>query len=212
MSDVIKSYMWSDYNCAWCYVGIDRCDLLRSLGVEVVVLPFELLQNCPPQGISFREKYAKYAANPEMQQKLKHLEEECAAAGLPYNGTPDRIPNTRRALETAECVRRRYPDTFPAFYRSLFMALVAEGRPIDEPDVIDEVVTAVGLPAAEIRAAVEAGELREAREEARKFAVRAYVPGTPTWLIGDRHLVEGAQPRAAFERAVAEVRAQLAVS
>ena len=163
--------------------------MLQSLGVEIVALPFELHPEIPVEGVSTGERrYARVAM-------------ACEEVGLPFR-PPERIPNTRRALQTAECVRQRHPDAFPALDRALFEAHFVEGRFLGDPDVLDEVVNAAGAPADEVRAAVENGELRAALRESMEAAMDAGVTGTPAWLLDGRFLLPGAQPRDTIRRIV----------
>src|SRR4051794_19313302 len=110
---------------------------MRSLGVEIVSLPFELHPEIPVEGLSLRERWgARYQ---EASAMYRGIEAECEAAGLPFR-RPERIPNTRPALETAECVRQRHPDAFPALDEALFRAHFVDGRFLGDPDVLDDLV------------------------------------------------------------------------
>jgi predicted DsbA family dithiol-disulfide isomerase len=165
----------------------------------VTALPFELHPRIPPEGLSLRERWgARYA---EADAMYRRIEAECEAVGLPFR-RPEWIPNTRRALETAECVRLRFPAAFDALDRSLFAAHFVEGRKIGDPEVLDELVTAAGADAAAVRTAVEAGELRRAVDESMERAREVDVTGTPSWLLDERLLIPGVLPRELFERAV----------
>jgi len=135
------------------------------------------------------------------------IESECAAAGLPFR-RPERIPNTRRALETAECVRRDHPDAFPALDGALFAAHFVEGRFLGDPDVLDELVTNAGADATAVRGAVEAGTLRAAVDESMRLADEIGVTGTPAWLLDGRLLLPGAQPRPTIERIVTRMQSR----
>src|SRR3954469_21890874 len=42
--------VWSDYICPWAYLGRDRTNLLRALGVTVMPQPYELHPELPPEG------------------------------------------------------------------------------------------------------------------------------------------------------------------
>jgi predicted DsbA family dithiol-disulfide isomerase len=173
--------------------------LLRALGVTVTPLPFELHPRIPPEGRSLKDRWgARYA---EADVMYRRIEDECAAVGLPFR-RPEWIPNTRRALETAECVRLRFPAAFDALDRSLFAAHFVEGRNIGDADVLDELVGSAGADAAAVRAAVDAGELHAAVSVSMEQAMDADVTGTPAWLLDGRLLIPGVMPRELFERAV----------
>src|SRR5262245_46393494 len=110
--------LWSDYICPWCYLGQDRTALLRSLGVTVTSRPFELHPEIPVGGMPLNRRYSRIAA-------------ACAEADMPFN-PPAFVPNSRRALMTAECVRLNAPDAFDALDRALFTAYFVDGRDIGE--------------------------------------------------------------------------------
>jgi len=133
------------------------------------------------------------------------IEAECEKAGLPFR-RPARVPNTRRALETAEWVRRHDPASFDALDRSLFEAHFVENRPLDDPEVLDDLLGAAGTDAAAARQAVNDGAMHEALRQSMEAAMDANVTGTPAWLLDGRLLIPGAQPRDLYEIWVARLR------
>jgi len=177
--------------------------LLRSLGVTVTSLPYELHPEIPVGGISLEERWgARYG---EASAMYARIEQECENAGLPFR-RPARVPNTRRALETAEWVRRHEPAAFDALERALFETHFIENRPLDDPDVLDGLVNAAGADAAAAREAVEQGAMHEALRQSMEAAMDANVTGTPAWLLDGRLLIPGAQSRDLYEIWVARLR------
>jgi len=171
--------------------------LLRSLGVTVVSLPYELHPEIPVGGILLRDRWGtRYG---EAAAMYARIEMECDAAGLPFR-RPERVPNTRRALLTAEHIRRTQPEAFDALERSLFEAHFVDNRPFDDPDVLDELVTGAGADADATRAAVEEGTLVNTLRESMMAAGQAGVTGTPAWFLDGKLLIPGAQPRELIER------------
>jgi len=136
------------------------------------------------------------------------IEEECEKAGLPFR-RPARVPYTRRALETAEWVRQHQPDAFEAVERSLFEAHFVDNRPLDDADVLDELVGRAGADATAARAAVEGGDMLDALRESMDAAMEANVTGTPAWLVDGRLLIPGAQPRELYVIWVGRLRRQV---
>lgn len=168
-----------------------------------MALPFELHPRIPVGGVSLRERWgARYDEATSMYQRI---EAECEAVGLPFR-RPDRIPNTRRALETAEHVRRTQPHAFDALDRALFDAHFVEQRDIGDPDVLDALVAAAGGDTAAVRSAVDGGLTRAALVESMDTARDIGVTGTPAWLLDQQLLLPGVLPRELFERAVTRMR------
>ena len=171
--------------------------------MTVTSLPYELHPEIPVGGISLEERWgSRYR---EASAMYDRIEAECEKAGLPFR-RPARVPNTRRALQTAEWVRRHHAEAFDTLERSLFHAHFVDNRPLDDPDVLDELVMAAGTDAHAARQAVEAGAMDAALRESMDAAIDANVTGTPAWLLDGRLLVPGAQPRDLFEIWVARLR------
>ena len=177
--------------------------MLRSLGVTVTALPYELHPEIPVGGISLEERWgARYR---EASAMYARIERACEKAGLAFQ-RPARVPNTRRALATAAWVRHNEPAAFDRLDRALFEAHFVDNRPLDDPEVLDELVTAAGADAGAARDAVEHGAMREALRESLDAAMDANVTGTPAWLLDGRLLIPGVQPRDLFEIWVARLR------
>ena len=164
--------------------------------MTVTSLPYELHPEIPVGGISLEERWgARYG---EASAMYSRIEAECEQAGLPFR-RPARVPNTRRALYTAEWVRRYQPEAFDALERALFETHFVENRPLDDPDVLDELVAAAGADASLAREAVDSGAMQAALVESMDAALDAEVTGTPAWQLDGRLLIPGAQPRGLFE-------------
>lgn len=187
--------VWSDYLCPWCYLATERAARLRERGCVVVNRPFELHPDIPGTGWRMDpRRYDRVAA-------------EVAAAGLPFN-PPTRVPNTRRALETAEWVRVHAPDAFPAVESGLFRAHFVEGRSIDAGDVVDDILAAAGVDPRPVRALVDEGALRAAVDASMAEALELGVAGAPAWRFGDADFIlPGAQSNETMARIVERLRA-----
>ncbi|MEZ5138783.1 MAG: DsbA family protein [Acidimicrobiales bacterium] len=188
---------WSDYLCPWCYVGRARSRLLEGLGVRVVHLPYELHPEIPPEGRRIR-------ADGRLAPTFERVAEECEAVGLPWRA-PTRMPNTRRALATAEWVRHHHPAAFDSLHASLFDAHFARGEPIDDRDVLDALVAAAGAPASRVRDAVEGGEGDALVDASMRAAREAGVGSTPTWVLDGGLVIPGALDAATLERWVRKI-------
>ncbi len=121
-----------------------------------------------------------------------------AAAGLPFAGTIDRIPNSRKALLLGELARER--DLLDALHPRLFDAYWGRGRDIGDEQVLIEEGTAVGLSEADIREALADERYLPQIEASTRDAMEIGAGGVPAWAIDERILVPGAQPHDVFEQ------------
>ena len=165
---------------------------MEALGVRVVHRPFELHPEIPSDGRRVR-------VDGRMAPTFARVAAACDEVGLAFVA-PTRVPNTRRALETAEWVRVHHEQAFDAVHAGLFAAHFALGEAIDDPDVIDQIVTQSGAAAASVRAAVDAGDASHAVDESMDAARAAGVSSTPAWVLGDGFVVPGALDRATVDR------------
>ncbi len=193
----MEATCWSDYLCPWCYVGQDRSSQIASLGVAVVHRPYELHPEIPASGAPIRP-------DGRMAPTFARIAAECAEVGLPFRA-PQRMPNTRRALETAEWVRIHHPGSADALHAALFAAHFATGLAIDDPDVIDQLVAEAGAPAADVRAAADGGRATPLLEASMAEARSAGVSSTPTWVLNDGFVIPGALDRATLDRWITKI-------
>jgi len=192
--------VWSDYICPWCYLGRDRTALLVERGCTVEQLPFELHPELPAQGRDLR---------PDGRTARVHddIGRQCAELGIAFR-TPTHVPNSRRALATAEVVRMDQPDRYPALDDALFRAHFVDGVDIGDRDELDRIVDSAGINAKDVRDQVDAGAGQVAIDEAKQRALDHGVAGTPAWLFNDALVLPGVQPRELFERVLERVRAR----
>ena len=120
------------------------------------------------------------------------------AAGLPFAGTIEKIPNSRGALILGELARER--ELLRTLHPRLFDAYWGRGRDIGEEQVLIEEGTAVGLSEADIREALADERHLPQIEASTRNATEIGAGGVPAWAIDERILVPGAQPHEVFEQ------------
>ena len=184
-----KVLHWYDFLCPFCYVAQHRNAILVRHGLQVVELPFQAHPDIPPGGI---------AAGPRTGPMYAMLEREAREAGLPLHW-PRHLPNTRRALATAEWGRRHQPRVFPQLHTDLFEAHFVLGEDLEDPAVIDRHASESGVELAALHAALVDGTAEAAVTEAETIAHKYGVQGTPAWLLAQQ-LITGLRPAAEFER------------
>ena len=194
----MEALLWSDYLCPWCYLGRDSTATMTELGVDVTHLPYELHPDVPLSGRAVRP-------DGRLAALLAHIGAQCAEVGLPFR-LPARMPNTRRALESAEVVRAQWPDRFDAVDAALFEAVFVTGDDIGATGVLDAVLERAGAPALEVGRAVDAGVGAQLVDAAMELARSHGVASTPTWLLDGVLMIPGAQPRDVLTRWIESIR------
>ena len=196
----MHALVWTDYICPWAYLGRERTALLQSLGVTVTARPYELHPDLPPSGRAVR-------LGGRLDRLHALIASECEAVGLPFQA-PSKVPNSRRALETAEVVRSIDEDAFGALDAALFEAHFVDGLDIGDADVIDGLVALSAGRTDEVRTRVDNGEGREAVAASIRTAHDHGIAATPAWLFPGDFVLPGVQPTELYERVVARLRAQ----
>ncbi len=191
--------IWSDFVCPFCNVARERAEFLRrEAGARVEWLPFDLHPEYPPEGIPRAELARRYGDH--FSDSVRRMNEE---AGLVYNPHPERVPNTRRALELGEWARAR--GSYDDLHERIMDAYWSEGRDITGWDVLAPIVAEAGLDADEARAEVDAGAFRAPVDASTRVAQEHGIAAVPAFVLDGRLLVSGAQPHDVFRAALAKV-------
>lgn len=172
--------------------------------VEWRYAAFELDPTIPAEGVDARTSLeAKYdaATVAEIHARLAGV---AAAEGLPLRdmGAQAVRPNTLAAHRLLTAALEAGPEVQQALADGLFHAYWAEGRDVGDHGVLTGLAEAAGLPAARA-AEVLAGDdfVAEVRAEERR-AQESGIRAVPTFVIGGRFAVSGAQPPDVLVRAV----------
>ncbi|MCI3948643.1 MAG: hypothetical protein K0R11_577 [Acidimicrobiales bacterium] len=192
--------VWSDYCCPWCYLALDRLDLLDELGVAVDLLPFELHPETPAGGRRHRPDGRTAAV-------FARVGAECAEAGLRF-ATPEATPNTAMALEVAEAVRRTTPGAFPGLHRDLFRARFVDGLDLGDERLVEGLAADAGADLEVVRAWRADGRAEAAVAEARAAATELGVSATPAFRFDSGLVITGVHPRASLARWVTRMQAR----
>ena len=194
----MKLDILSDPVCPWCYIG--KANLDRALAsrpdhpFEVEWHPFQLNPEMPPGGMDRRTYLeAKFGGRDEAVRAYARVADAADAAGLSIDfSTIDRTPNTldaHRLIHWAGLEGRQI-----AAVAALFRAYFAEGRDIGDATVLLETAGQIGLEVALVerllRTDADAEEIRARDGHARERGVT----GIPTFIVGNRYVVPGAQP------------------
>jgi predicted DsbA family dithiol-disulfide isomerase len=172
----------------------------REFDAEVVLLPFDLHPEYPPEGIPLAELHRRYGIGAGNGDPLG---ERFAASGLKYN-RPDTVPNTRLALRLSELAREhRLHDQF---HDRLMDAYWSEAVNIGDPDELRRLASEVGLASDDFeRVIADPSAYLDIVQDSTSQAHSIGVNGIPAFLLDRRLLVLGAQPLEVFRQAFAQL-------
>lgn len=175
---------WFDFASTYSYPAALRVEqLARDAGVDVVWKPFLLGPVFAKAGM----KDSPFNLYPVRGQYMwRDLERICARHQIPWKRPSlSRFPANSVLAAKVALVALEHPQG-PDFVRGVYRANFAEDRDISQPDVLGDVLQAVGLNPREILAQLEVpeqkGKLRAQTEE----AIRRGYFGAPTfWIDGE---------------------------
>lgn len=170
----------------------------KEFDLEDTWVDIEIHPETPAGGVLLAERFA----GRDLSAMHASLRRRAAEFGLEV-GDRDRLSNSRLATAAGEYARDH--DSYPEFSRAVFEAYFAHGEDIADVDVLARCAAATGLDADHLRAALSDDRYADRLAAAMREAAAAGVSGVPTFIVGDRERVVGAQPlevlRAAMCRA-----------
>jgi predicted DsbA family dithiol-disulfide isomerase len=201
----------SDPVCPWCYIGASN--LVRALAgrpshpFAIRWRPFQLNPEMPVGGMN-RADYvaAKFGSAENAAGVYARVEAAGAEAGLDVDiGRIERVPNTLDAHRLIRWAEPEGAQTRAAM--ALFRRYFEAGEDISDPDVLRRTAEEAGLDGAAIAALLEGDSDRErVRTEAEEAGAMG-VSGVPTFILGGRYVLTGAQPPELWSRVVDEIEA-----
>jgi predicted DsbA family dithiol-disulfide isomerase len=180
-------------------VRIEKLRTEHNVTIEWVHFP--LHPETPAEGQSLDDLFR--GRNVDRAAMHAQMKARMDAEGLPY-GQRSMTYNSRIAQELG-----KWADTQPggeAIHDALFRAYFVEARDISQPDVLLEIVKAVGLPVDAARQVIEQRTFKDAVDADWKLSREYGITGVPTFVAG-RYGVVGAQPYEALEALVKKARA-----
>jgi len=211
---VIKLDILSDPICPWCYIG--KANLDRALASHpdhpfaIEWHPFQLNPDMPAGGMDRRTYLeTKFGDQQGAVQAYTPIVKAAEAAGLEIDFEKmEKTPNTlnaHRLIHWAGLEGRQTPVV-----SALFRAYFKEGRDIGDSEVLVQIGESVEMDAAMIRKLLstdaDADDIRARDANSRERGVT----GVPTFILGNQHVLPGAQPPELWARVLDELATQQA--
>jgi len=201
----------SDPVCPWCYIG--AAHLGRALAARaphpfaICWRPYFLNPEMPEEGMD-RQSYleAKFGGKDNAAEVYARIEAAAADAGLAVDfSRVARTPNTTDAHRVIRWAAAEDAQTRVAM--ELFRRYFETGADLADPDVLADAAAAAGLDRAAIARLLAGGTDRDAVRAEAAAAAEMGVTGVPTFILGGRYAVVGAQPPEVWTRVIDELAA-----
>jgi predicted DsbA family dithiol-disulfide isomerase len=113
--------------------------------------------------------------------------------------------NSHKALLLAEAVRESGSGVFEALNEALFRAYFSEGKNIGDPVVLRRIAEEAGVPGETVDRAWSDPRFEERLKRQHDAASRVGVTGIPTFILGNKWILEGAVPTEMLTKVAQEI-------
>ena len=209
---MVKLDIISDPICPWCFIGktlLDRALEKRPDHPFVVEWhPFQLNPDMPADGMDRRAYLEAKFGGPEGALKAyQPIMERAKSIGL--NIEFDQIKRTPNTMDAHRLIHWAGIEGKQAFVvASLFKAYFQEGRDIGDRDVLGDIADSAALDAAVVGKLLQSDADLEALAEREAHSRKMGVNSVPTFIVGGKHAVPGAQPSELWLQVMDEIAAQ----
>jgi predicted DsbA family dithiol-disulfide isomerase len=187
----------SDVICPWCFLGKRRLDkataALDVIKVDMHWRPFLLDASIPKEGMprqTYLERKFSKARIPALHAPLKAAGD---AEGIPY--AFDKIMVTPNTLDAHRLIRwAQAAEKQHEMAERLFELYWIEGADIGQRDVLIKAAVNVGLDGSLVAQLLDSEADLDAVLSEINTAAELGITGVPTFIIGNRYAVVGAQP------------------
>lgn len=206
---MIKLDIFSDPVCPWCYIGKANLEkALREAGDHPFVIefhPFELNPGLPVGGVDLESYFTERMGSAEAVAKAQQaVAERAREAGLEIVRKPGAVlPNTFDAHRLIHWAGQDGKQM--AMVDALFKANFVDGLNIGDHEVLADLAASIGMERAPILRLLQSDADCENIEDRLDHSRRMGVRSVPTFIVGNRHAVQGAQPAELWAKVIAEL-------
>lgn len=202
----------SDTVCPWCYIGkrrLERAMRLRpQIAFDVRWRPFQLDPTTPPEGVD-RKAYMerKFGSSDKIKPIHNALLKAGEDEGLPF--AFEKITRTPNTINSHRLIRWSHSiGVQDAVVELLFRRYFMDGADIGQISTLIEIGTEAGMDAELVEELLNSDADLEKVVHEDTMARKIGIQGVPTFLIGGKMLVSGAQDAEVLARAIDRVAAE----
>jgi predicted DsbA family dithiol-disulfide isomerase len=209
MTEPVKLDIMSDPICPWCYIGKAHLDRALAAHPDHPFLiewhPFQLNPDMPSEGMGRRAYLeGKFGGKEGAVRAYAPVVESAEKAGLKINFEGmQRTPNTLNAHRLIHWAGIEGRQT--AAVSALFKAYFVDTRDIGDTEVLSDIADSIEMDAAVVARLLsteeDAKDISDRDAHSRKMGINS----VPTFIIGGRHAVPGAQPPELWAQVIADI-------
>lgn len=196
--------IWSDVRCPFCYIGKRKFEaaLEQFQHKDEVKITWKSFQLDPTletrTDINTIDYFVetKGVSKEQARQMLGGATQMAKGVGLDFHLEKSVLANSFKAHKVIQMAKSK--DLGNEIEEALFKAHFEESKNIDDPEVLVQTASSVGLNGTEVREMLNSDafeyEVKQDEMEARNIGVR----GVPFFVFNDRYAVSGAQPTEVF--------------
>jgi len=199
----------SDPICPWCYIG--KANLETAIA-ETGLNPFDpnwrvfqLNPEMPPEGMDRREYLETKFGGPDRAKEIYgRIEQAAGDAGLTV--AFDKIGRTPNTMDAHRLIRwAKSTGQQNAIVNQLFHRYFENGEDISDHEVLLEVAESAGMERDVVQKLLDSDADREMLAEEDATARQMGVTGVPTFIVGGRYVLQGAQPAETWVKVINEL-------
>ena len=204
----------SDPICPWCYIGKARLDrAIAETGFDQFDISWRIFQlnpAMPPKGMDRREYLeSKFGGPKGAEQVYSRIRDTAAETGLDLDF--DAIKRTPNTFDAHRLVRwAKATGNQSAVVQQLFHRYFEKGEDISDHGVLLDVAESAGMERAVVAKLLEGDADRDTLTMEENAARQMGVSGVPCFVIGGRHVIQGAQDVGTWKKVIAEIGEALA--
>ncbi len=207
---MIRLDIFSDPVCPWCLIGKAHLDAaVAASGRQPFAIawhPFQLNPDMPPEGCDRHAWLAARFGAERLAAMTARVEGFAAEAGLDLDaGLPPRIPNTLDAHRLIHWAG--VEGVQEAVVAALFRAYWFDAADIGDHLTLAGIAGAAGMDRAAVLRLLATDADRDTVAARETHARDRGISAVPTFIVADRHVVSGAQPRALWTQVIDELSA-----
>lgn len=173
--------------------------LEKEFDIEPIWLGLEIHPDTPEEGVNLNDRFG----TDRLTQLSLSIKKSCSNYNLVYDPLPILV-NSRKAFLAAEFAREN--GKYDVFHDALMKAYFAEGKDIGKIEVLRNLAESIGLSPDELAQSLEENRFADVLEHNAAVAQKLGIHSTPTFLIGDHTVIQGAQDISIFRKALTDMK------